>query len=86
MAIDADLVFDLHDFVNDLDFGRLQFRLFIDRRRTSGFDARAGHLGHSLLATGPSGLGHGLYRGGAAIGLALGIFHDEALVQMKVYP
>ena len=86
MAIDADLVCDLHDFVDDLDVGRLQFRVFIDRRRTSGFDARAGHLGHSLLAIGPSGLGHGFHRGSAATGLAIGIFHDEAFVQMKVSP
>src|SRR5450755_4532759 len=73
----------MHDPVDDLDLGRLQQRVSSDRRWTGRPDARAGHARHPLPAPRSGRSLDGVDRLRDAAGVAVGVFHDEAIVKVK---
>src|SRR5471030_3356079 len=83
MAIFAHALFHLHDSLDDLDTGRFQQCLSLDRRRPRGPDARASYTRHSLFAARPSRSVDGGDRGRIAVRVASRVLYDEAFGEMK---
>src|SRR5712664_1918872 len=84
LAIDADALHHLHAALDDLDAGRFQQRLSLDRRRPRRPHPCAGHIGHSLSPARPAQPCNGFDRLRAAIRAAADLFHDETVVAMKL--
>src|SRR5258708_26763004 len=84
LAVDADALCHLHAAVDDLDARRFQQRVSVDRRRARRPHPCAGHPGHPLSQARPARHVDGLDRLRAAAGAALGLFHDETVVAMKL--
>jgi multiple sugar transport system permease protein len=84
LALAADAVPDLHAALDDLDARRFQQRLSLDRRRPCRPHPCAVDAGHSLSQARPARHVDGRDRLRAAAGAAVGVFHDETALAMKM--
>src|SRR5581483_5401877 len=84
LAVDADALHHLHAALDDLDARRLQQRLSVDRRRAGRPHPRAVHARHPLSQARRALARDGVDRLRDAAGAAAGLFHDEAVVAMKL--
>src|SRR5262249_33265394 len=84
LAVDADAVHHLHAALDDLDARRLQQRVSLDRRRPGGPHPCAVHARHPVSPARPALARDGVDRLRDAAGAAAGLFHDEAVVAMKL--